>query len=155
MIERENQLRNQVREAFAGVTLGDGIGLWQGQGLDDYEDEETLAELRARDEKSDWSAIPVAELDRCCSSLSFFDAEGMRFHLPAYLTADLEGTLFTDHFMFDLTNFSELGGSRFSLLNAAQRAAVRDFLVFRHSDPVYSAHHQDIEKSLREAWQDS
>lgn len=54
-----------VREAFRGVTLGNGVGLHQGQGIDDYADESTLASLRARDEKVDWSAIPVAELDRC------------------------------------------------------------------------------------------
>ena len=63
-----------VRSAFQGVTLGDGVGLRQGQGLDDYADERTLASHRVQDEKHDWSAIPVADLDRCYSSLSFFDS---------------------------------------------------------------------------------
>ena len=91
-----------VRRAFQGVTLGKGVGLRQGQGLDDYADERTLASYRAQDEKHDWSAIPVADLDRCYSSLSFFDADGMRFHLPAYLIADLEGSLQTADVLFHL-----------------------------------------------------
>lgn len=93
MTDAERRIADVVRSAFQGVTLGNGIGLWQGQGLDDYANSETLARYRAQDEKVDWSRIPASELDSCHSSLSFFDAEGMRFHLPAYLIADLEGTL--------------------------------------------------------------
>ena len=53
-----------------------------GQGLDDdYEDAATCEALRLTDEKDDWSKIAVADLNQCYSSLSFFDAEGMRFHL--------------------------------------------------------------------------
>ncbi len=51
-----------VRRAFHGVTLGNGVGLHQGRGLDDYADDRTLASYRAQDEKNDWSAIPIADL---------------------------------------------------------------------------------------------
>jgi hypothetical protein len=68
-----------IREAFAGVKLGGGVGLQQAQGFDDHEDEKTCARYRANDEKEDWSHIPAEELNRCNSSLCFFDAEGMRF----------------------------------------------------------------------------
>src|SRR5436190_8367262 len=78
-----------IEAAFAGVTLGGGVGLQEAQGLDDYADDETRAAYRADDEKDDWHRIPAEALQRCNSSLSFFDAEGMRFHLPAYLLADL------------------------------------------------------------------
>src|SRR5688500_17196676 len=80
-----------IREAFAGVKLGNGIGLQEAQGIDDYADKETCARYRAGDEKEDWTRIPAEELSRCNSSLSFFDAEGMRFHLPAFLVAELQG----------------------------------------------------------------
>ena len=69
-----------IRAAFAGVTLGKGVGLWWGQVLDDYEMPESIADYRANHEQSeerlDWSRIPIADLNRCHSSLSFFDAEG-------------------------------------------------------------------------------
>ena len=138
-----------VRSAFRGVTLGSGVGLRQGQGLDDYADERTLASYRAQDEKNDWSAIPVTDLDRCYSSLSFFDAEGMRFHLPAYLVADLEGSLQTADVLFHLV-YTDQG--RFDTLSTAQREAVRQFLLLRLSDNHREFDHQTIEAALANHW---
>ena len=67
-------LCDTIRNAFSGVKLGKGVGLQEAQGLDDYDDAATRARYRASDEKEDWSRIPAAELNRCYSSLSFFDA---------------------------------------------------------------------------------
>ena len=138
-----------VRSAFEGVTLGNGVGLRQGQGLDDYADARTLAAHRAQDEKNDWSAIPVAELDQCCSSLSFFDAEGMRFHLPAYLVADLDDSLRTASVLFYLVH-PDL--SRFDTLSSDQREAVRQFLMLRLSDHHSAFDHPSIETALANYW---
>jgi hypothetical protein len=138
-----------VRSAFRGVTLGNGIGLRQGRGLDDYADDHTLASYRADDEKNDWSVIPVAELDRCYSSLSFFDAEGMRFHLPAYLVADLEDSLQTADVLFHLV-YTDKG--RFDTLSTAQREAVRQFLLLRLSDNHREFDHPAIEAALANYW---
>lgn len=74
------KLIERIQKAFAGVRLGNGVGLWQAQGLDDYASEEKCAEYRANDEKDDWRRISVNDLCQCNSSLCFFDAEGMRFH---------------------------------------------------------------------------
>jgi hypothetical protein len=152
MTNEEERILNLVRTAFRNVVLGDGVGLWQGQGLDDYADSRTLESYRAQDEKSDWSAISVEQLDRCYSSLSFFDAEGMRFHLPSYLSADLQGELRTADVLFTLTCFEYLGTSRFENLNAAQRNAVREFLLLRLSDSDYEFSHPMIECALRDYW---
>jgi hypothetical protein len=130
----KDRVLDLVRSAFRGVTLGNGVGLRQGQGLDDYADDRTLAAYRAQDEKNDWSAIPVADLDRCYSSLSFFDAEGMRFHLPAYLVADLEDNLQTADVLFHLVSTAQGTESRFNTLSVAQREAVRQFLLMHLSD---------------------
>ena len=111
MTEHERRVLNLIRTAFAGVVLGEGVGLRQGRGLDDYADEGTLASYRAQDEKHDWSAIPVADLNRYGDSLSFFDPDGMRFHLPAYLVADLEGTLHTE-VLFHLVYMADGAASR-------------------------------------------
>jgi len=138
-----------VRSAFRGVTLGNGVGLRQGQGLDDYADERTLATYRAQDEKNDWSAISVSDLDKCYSSLSFFDAEGMRFHLPAYLVADLQDSLQTADVLFHLV-YTDQG--RFDILSTAQREAVRQFLLLRLSDNHREFHHPTIEAALANYW---
>jgi hypothetical protein len=83
------EVAERIRNAFSGVTLGQGVGLRQAQGIDGYEEETAIADYRQSDEKENWSRIPPDALNECQSSLSFFDAEGMRFHLPAYLLADL------------------------------------------------------------------
>jgi hypothetical protein len=141
-----------VRKAFEGVKLGEGVGLRQGQGVDDYADECTLASYRAQDEKDDWSAIPIADLDRCYSSLSFFDADGMRFHLPAYLVADLKGCLQTADPLFHLVYMADGAASRFDRLTPSQREAVREFLLLRLSDPHGEFEHPLIEAALRDYW---
>jgi hypothetical protein len=152
MSEHEQRVMNLIRTAFAGVALGDGVGLRQGQGLDNYADARTIAAYRAQDEKRDWSAISSKDLDYCYSSLSFFDAEGMRFHLPAYLIADLEGTLKTADVLFHLVYMASGAESQFEKLSPAQRGAVRGFLSLRLADPNYEFMHPVIETALRDFW---
>jgi Family of unknown function (DUF6714) len=151
MTADERRVAELVRSAFAGVTLGDGVGLFQGQGLDDYADQETLADLRSNDEKDDWSRLSVEDLNQCYSSLSFFDAQGMRFHLPAFLLADLEGS-FNQDIIFSLTCFQFDAMSRFSELNDIQRTAVREFLLLRLSDPDCQFERPMIQRALDEYW---
>ncbi len=141
-----------VRTAFHGVTLGTGIGLRQGRGLDDYADDRTLASYREQDEKHDWSAISVANLDACYSSLSFFDAAGMRFHLPAYLVADLEGSLLTANVLLHLVHLDRYMTSQFDTLSPAQREAVRQYLLLHLSDNHCDFYHPMIETALRDYW---
>ncbi|MDZ7616223.1 MAG: DUF6714 family protein, partial [Patescibacteria group bacterium] len=100
----------------------------------------------------DWSAIPVADLDRYCSCLSFFDAEGMRFHLPAYLVADLEDRLQSGDVLFHLVCTAHGAESRFDTLSPAQREAVRQFLLLRLSDHHRQFSHSMIEAALTNYW---
>lgn len=152
MTADKDRVLRLVRSAFQSVTLGEGVGLRQGQGLDDYADAQTLASYRAQDEKRDWSAIPFADLDRYYSSLSFFDADGMRFHLPAYLVADLECRLQTADVLFHLIYTAHGAASQFDTLSSAQREAVREFLLLRLSDPHREFEHPMIEEALRDYW---
>jgi len=152
MTADKNHVIGLVRTAFQRVTLGEGVGLRQGQGLDDYADAQTLASYRAQDEKRDWSAIPAEDLDRYYSSLSFFDANGMRFHLPAYLVADLECRLRTADILFHLIYTAHGAASQFDTLSSAQRDAVREFLLLRLSDPHREFAHPMIEEALRSYW---
>ena len=145
-------LCNRIREAFAGVTLGSGIGLQQAQGLDDYENEAICARYRASDEKEDWTRISASELNRCNSSLSFFDAEGMRFHLPAYLIADLHGT-YEFGMAFCLTQSHDYS-RYFELLSDAQREVVREFLLHISKEADYEWDRPQILRALHEYWID-
>jgi hypothetical protein len=147
-----NALCKSIREAFAGVTLGGGVGLRQAQGIDDHQDKATCARYRASDEKEDWTRIPVSELNCCNSSLSFFDAEGMRFHLPAYLIADLQGA-YNFGMACCLTQSHDFDG-HFGLLSGAQRAAVREFLLHISKEPDYEFDRPHIIRALNEYWLD-
>lgn len=150
-VEKERVLA-LIRRAFQGVILGEGVGLREGEGLDDYADKLTLAVYRSQDEKLDWSAIPATDLDRYSSSLAFFDADGMRFHLPAYLVAELDRRLQAVSIVFHLTCVSHDGPSRFDTLSPTQREAVREFLLLCLSDNNYEFERPLIEAALRDYW---
>ena len=142
-----------IKEAFSKVTLGNGVGLREAQGLDDYAGAETCASYRANDEKNDWSRISIDELNACYSSLSFFDAEGMRFHLPAFLIAALSGGYLQD-LSFQLAYLNDYSIGQYALLSPAQRKAVRAYLQFILEDESYAFSHPHIVRALNEYWTD-
>jgi hypothetical protein len=148
---RAQEICEIVRKAFAGVKLGKGVGLQEAQGLDDYEGEAACAAYRSKDEKENWESITIEELNRCNSSLSFFDAKGMRFHLPAYLIADLNGD-YGFGVAFSLTHLSDYSTQQFSLLSESQRNAVRTFLLHIQDDPEYELDRPHIVRALEEYW---
>ena len=149
--DRTQEICEIVRKAFADVKLGKGLGLQEAQGLDDYENEMTCAAYRAKDEKEDWESIPVEELNRCNSSLSFFDAEGMRFHLPAFLIAELRGDFEFD-LVFLLTHLGDYSKNQFVVLSDAQRSAVRAYLLHIQDAPEYEFDRPHIVRALDEYW---
>jgi len=147
------QVRDLIQEAFADVHLGAGIGLQEAQGLDDYESEETCARYRSGDEKEDWHRITADRLNACSSSLSFFDAEGMRFHLPAYLIADLDGS-YRHGMAFHLSCADEYSVLRFALLSAQQHAAVRAFVAYIAEEECYAYERPHLIRALDGYWRD-
>ena len=140
-----------IRDAFTGVTLGSGVGLHEGQGLDAGGDPAVCAEYRAKDEKNDWSRIPVKELNDCHSSLSFFDAEGMRFHIPAYLIAFLRGHDLCDSY-FAVIYLDDYRRDQFRLLSPPQREAIRAFLLHLAQDEEYQVERPETLRALNEYW---
>jgi catechol 2,3-dioxygenase-like lactoylglutathione lyase family enzyme len=143
-----------IEAAFSGVTLGNGIGLEQARALDDREDASIVAAYRACDEKEDWRRIPAEKLCALNDTLSFFDAEGMRFHLPAFLIADLRGE-YERGLAFTLTHRGELEWERFRLLSVQQRRAVRAYLLHVADDPDKEFSRADILQALEEYWTDA
>lgn len=144
-------VRQAIVDAFAGVTLGDGIGLWQAQAIDDYAPESLRLEARAVDEKDDWQALISSDLQRCASSLAFFDAAGMRFHLPAFMVAEIDG-LIDDCCLFHLIQLDAFAKAKLGTLNTAQRLAVRAYLQWHLQDAAFTREYPTIMRAIETFW---
>jgi hypothetical protein len=138
----KEMLIKEVRRAFENVKLEEGIGLWEGQGIDDYADKETILKLKEKDERNNWDSLPYEDLVACQSSLSFFDAKGMRFCLPKFIIFEIlteqiynEKGLYSPDILFTLTyNLNdEYQKKRFSLLDSKQIEVVIHYLEFKLS----------------------
>ena len=136
----KQELITEITTAFEKVKLEDGIGIWEAQGIDDYADLETIAELRKKDERHNWNNIPYKDLADCSSSLSFFDAKGMRFSLPKLLVFDIladeiyeEEANYSPDVVFTLGyNLDEIyQKNRFSLFDKQQIQAIIHFLEYK------------------------
>lgn len=103
------------------------------------------------DAKEDWAAIPVEQERRCNISLAFLDAEAMRFHLPAFLIADLRGQ-YGYGMAFWLTRSGDCGRNQFAALSPPQRTAVRRFLEHILEDPDYEPERDSIRRALEGLW---
>jgi hypothetical protein len=89
----------QIRWAFGPNEYpGDAYLLGSNEGCEPFEEVGPFTGRR------DWSAIDAAFLDGHYNALCFFSEAGFRFFLPAYLVADLEGSLATADPLFHLTN---------------------------------------------------
>jgi hypothetical protein len=140
MNDRQRQLLASVDSAFRGVALGSGVSLHETRVLDDYGTDEQRRAARAPDEKHDWrNLIHDPDLPFLCGvagGLSFFDAAGMRFHLPACFSRaiqDPEGTRVGDmveSLLFHLTHLDDYQLERFAVLDHAQRSSVREVLEY-------------------------
>lgn len=131
--------------------MGNGIGLRQGDAIDEYADEATYNARREEDEKFNWAAITAENLNKYYAALSYFDAEGMRFHIPAFIIADIEGKLGVDP-VFHLTQLEDYSRGKLTLLSQTQRAAIREYLLLIKDDPNYRVDLPHIEMSLRDYW---
>lgn len=139
----------QVTDAFQGVRLGRGLSLHEAVAAD-WCWPPGPCPMSGNDERDDWTRIPrqaekQAETGTCkcgcapgstrfqrtqgtCYPFSFFEAEGFRFHLPAYLVAGVgeavqQGSLERAE---EVTEFVLTGDSRgrHDLLNRQQCQAV-------------------------------
>lgn len=141
----------QIQNAFSGVELGEGIGLFQGQAIDDWESVEVQKKQRLNDEKRCWQSIEDETLDRCRSSLSFFDPDGMRFHLPAYMIGSILEKV--DDPIFHLTQLDDYAVSKFTSLNQIQRESIITYLYWCMAQEEYDFDVPVIKRALNEFWE--
>lgn len=147
----KESVEKEITSAFLGVSLGTGIGLWEAQAIDGYESKEVRADNREKDQKKDWRLLDYRDLQRCHSSLSFFDADGMRFHLPAFIIGSIRNEV--DDPIFHLTQLDEYSISRLKTLSNIQHKSVMMYLKWCLENDVYEFEHPSIKRSLNEYWE--
>jgi len=147
----KEQIIERIEKAFSGVVLGNGVGLWQAQAIDDYEAVSEQKRARLKDEKEQWSKLSGAELQRCHSSLSFFDADGMRFHLPAFIIESIKGEV--DDPLFHLSSLDEYGTSKFESMSLGHKKAVSEYLIWCLTKDEYTYEQHEIRKALQYFWE--
>ncbi|MEQ1830445.1 MAG: DUF6714 family protein [Pirellula sp.] len=157
-----DSLLKLIDKAFDGVILGNGVSLHESVAIDIYESAVGREFAREPDEKHDWRRLVVdPELPRTCGvgGPIFMDAAGFTFHLPAYLTlAVLEADCPKNIDIFvnllnRLTDRSEFGVEKFSLLSHQQKSCVAVVLQFLRSKWKWID--QDVAGSIREYWDPS
>lgn len=130
----------EITAAFDGVSREDGVSLREGRVLDDYGTNEECAAARSLDTDTRWQDVSDADMQRYESSLSFMDAIGFRYHLPAYMARDLRLNIHPQYGMSsDIvpylnphlgTNLHGHAMDHFRLLTSTQGRAVCHFLEF-------------------------
>jgi hypothetical protein len=123
-----------IRRAFDNVTRGDGISLREADAIDSYAGEDQRKQARALDTDKHWREIPPEDLERFHVALTFMDAEGFRYYLPAFMTRALEaretGSLAMDAVLGALFALSDTAADKFLLLDTPQKRAIAGFLWF-------------------------
>lgn len=81
-----------IKIAFASVSFPSHCGLHAAIAKDDWVgDESILRDITLREDcNGKWWDVPKTHLHQCMMALSYLDALGMAFYLPAYMTAILE-----------------------------------------------------------------
>ena len=125
LFERAKFLTNEIDAAFDGVTLGQGTTIEEAESNELRGDPISAgSRLTPRIETpnhKDWRAIAVTNNN--FEVLYFMDPDGWRFHLPAFMTADLKhvDVSETDQLVFLLTDEPRKVSERLSQLTNAQR----------------------------------
>ena len=105
---KKEELILEITNAFKDLRLGNGIWLQEGNTIDDYADDKTIAQCKKIDERKNWKNISSESLNKYNSAFSFFDAEAMRFHLPAFMIADIKWEYIIWNIIFYLTDLHSL-----------------------------------------------
>jgi hypothetical protein len=131
------EVGNTIKNAFKPVLLGNGIGLYEAEAIDNYkgQDEIAVARKKDRNEWKKWGDIPENVIKTFYSALCFVDKEGMRFLLPAYMlfavkNYDKSDSASVDSVMYALDRGLDAFGGDESFLSQEQKEAIISFLKF-------------------------
>lgn len=139
----------EIEKAFASVSLGEGIGWHEADEIDNHATQEERAAARRLDVDISWKDVTPELLDDLPSAVSFLDATGFRYYLPAFMVADIRRagrweSAVDDGFLSDLA-CQRKPCDLLPILTDNQRRAVCHWI--RHSSrrrPWYRAEAEDI-----------
>lgn len=168
------QLVSKIKNEFLGVPFPIHCGLHAAMAMDDWvEDELVLREItRTKDILANWWEIPPDHLIKCMLALSYLDAAGIEFYLPAYMKAILDEPKLFDEpgvrsiswqvlfVMLPDTEDQELKdyfNERFSRIRGSKREVCVEFLEFVAGSAEYDDHARKIAKEAlnNDFWQRS
>lgn len=160
-VSKRNAIETQIKQAFAGVTLGSGISIRQSVAIDGYGESHTAQEFAAlplSEITTDWLSVPLSELETICTS--HLDAEGFRYYIPALILS-----LHQDH---DYTSLRVIGTisalcpsieymdshlRHYALLNSEQRSAIANWLaIAEHLIPLATEDRAMIQAAIEDYW---
>jgi hypothetical protein len=124
-----------IRNAFKGVHRNTGHTIEEAELMDGgKETAGQLAEARARAKDREWSEVPPHVIETHFTGLSFLDADGLRYYLPAFMIWSLQNLL-SDSPTVDFTIYKLLYDYR-EVFTQEQCRAICRFLRFMadHSD---------------------
>jgi hypothetical protein len=137
--DERHELMVLIREAFDGVERPIELTLHVAEARDDYDYEHDV-EHRRRDHEGPWQQILHEHLERCPHALSYLDAVGMRYYLPAFMLWYLEhlgtprvrsdGTLYCLNPHHRDPELSRAHRERFARFSAEQLRACARFVKF-------------------------
>ena len=127
-----------IHAAFDGVSRGDGVTLHEADVIDNYGSPEERAAARRLDQEPCWQAVPDEDIANLWWTLSFLDAEGFQYYLPAFMSWTVRqergsSTNSGDSTVFHVTRLTEADSyhaSRLARLDERQRRSVALFLAF-------------------------
>ncbi len=130
-------LIDELRASFQGVTLNGGVSLNGTEFIASWFTKDEYDRLSRSDEQDDWTRIDDATLSRFPRPFSFFDANGFRFHAPAYMIYSIRHHRWCDSLLVDCTisamdpDHHAFGRRPFvEVFSPAQIQAIMKFLMF-------------------------
>lgn len=169
LVQIRGVVENDIRTAFREITLDDGVSLRQAQSADSFSENGvprgfpgpppvTSAGSADAEVIDDWSRVSLDELDRDC--IWYLDALGFRYYVPALMLSVLDcydpssmrviGTLGA---LYPKKDNWESAMQDYSLLNAAQKAAIARFLA--ELPKLVELDYEDqqvVKRALRNYW---
>ena len=140
---------------------------------DDWVDDEyVLAEItRSEDFTGEWWNVPIEHLRSCMMALSYLDAKGMAFYLPAYMTAlierpeDFDTATRSASWQVVLTMLpadkdpeqKQYFLRRFAFIDVERKRVCREFLAYLSEHDAYHEHARQTAKDalVHEFWAQS
>ena len=129
-----------ITAAFADVQRGNGISLHEAVAIDRYAMPEERMSGRKQDTESCWQDVPAQDIEDNYPVLTYMDAEGFRYYLPAFMVWSLKNyqtsaSVSTEAPIYELDVSGEEDKRKrkidqFRLFSEEQRVAACRFLRF-------------------------